>query len=88
MDLLHIFDASNQIRVVNFGKDGGFFRHGVHLTQDDMNTIDFGDNTLEISFAVGISMHWVWADELPPPPNPQPRQVFIGAVGADFEFAD
>ena len=72
----------------NFGQDRGFLLHGVHVIQDDINTVDFGDNTLEISYAVGISMHWHWGDSLPPPPSPQPRQVFIAAVGADFEIAD
>ena len=54
---------------------------GEHLTQDVANTFEF--NPLEISFALGISMHWS-AD----PVVFAPLQVFIGAVGADFEFED
>jgi hypothetical protein len=81
MDELHIFDASNRIKVIKFVENSP---RGEHLMQDDVNTFGFGPDGLEISFALGISMLWSSAD----PQAPSPRQVFIGAVGADFEIAD
>lgn len=74
---VHLFDGSS--RVVTFDVIEG----GDHLIQDETNTLTVSPPR-EISFGLGVSFRFEASTFGDNPPQP----VFIGAVGADWEFPD
>jgi len=75
---IHLFDSNNRIHEKQTSQGGSL------LVQGDFNTFAL-PSPREISFALGISMRWT--HEIAGA-SAQPQQVFIAAVGADFEIAD
>jgi hypothetical protein len=73
---LHIFDGNNRIHVHSQTAAGE------HLTLSDANI--FALPSLQLSFALGISMRW--QHSLFFPANAPSQQIFIAALGADYEF--
>jgi len=79
---LHLFDGKKRIHTVSPQVPLA----GIHLTQDQTNTFVLPPPGLLISFALGISMQWGHGSPLHG--DAPAQQVFIAALGADFEIAD